>query len=112
MPIIISILNNIAFVNFYENNYLTPFNRYILDKIQKLITFFDNVCEVTLPPFIEQLINDNLPKDYKYDYFNENPEEDFVYKNICFNIDELYCLVYNADKFKDEININKDIKII
>ena len=109
MPIIISILNNIAFVNFYENNYLTPFNRYILDKIQKLITFFDNVCEVTLPPFIEQLINDNLPKDYKYDYFNENPEEDFVYKNICFNIDELYCLVYNADKFKDEININKDI---
>ena len=39
----------------------------------------------------------------------ENPEEDFLYRNICFNIDELYYLVYINDKFKNEININKDI---
>ena len=39
----------------------------------------------------------------------ENPEENIVYRNICFNIEELYLLISNAEKFKDFISIDKRI---
>ena len=79
------ILNNITLGNFFEKNFYTPFNMYILEKMPKLISFFDNVCEVTLPPFIEQLINDNLPQDYKYDYLKK------ILKKIFYI--EIYALI-------------------
>ena len=63
----------------------------------------------SVPPFIEKLINDELPEDYEYDYFKENPEENILYRNICYNYDELYSLISNALKLKEEISINKNV---
>jgi hypothetical protein len=60
-----------------------------------------------LPPFIDNLINDKLPKDYKYDYFKEHPDENIFYRHICFNADILYSLIINANKIKDNINVKK-----
>ena len=103
------ILNNLVFGKLFESNYLTPFNWYIIEKMPKLIEFFNKISHVSLPSFINKLINDELPEDFKYDYFKENPEENILYRNICFNAEELYFLISNAEKFKDFICIDKKI---
>ena len=107
--IFLTILNNITLGNLFEQNIFTPFNLYIIEKMPKLIEFLNNICQATLPPFINKLINDELPENYEYDYFKENPDEDILYRNICYNIDELNSLITNAEKFKDEITIDKKI---
>ena len=73
----------------------------------QLIKFFNNICQVTIPSFIDKLINDKLPEDYIYNYFEENPNENIFYRQICFNTDIIYSLVINADKCKDEIIFDK-----
>ena len=57
------ILNNLVFGKLFENNNLTPFNWYIIEKMPKLIEFFNKISNVSLPSFINKLINDELPKD-------------------------------------------------
>ena len=71
--------------------------------------FFDNICQVSLSPFIDKFINNELPENYEYDYFKENPEEDILYRNIFYNLDELYILITNAEKCKDIISIDNRI---
>ena len=107
--ILLTILNNITLGKLFEQNIFTPFNWYILEQMPKLIQFLNNICEVRLPPFIDKLINDELPENYEYDYFKENPDEEILYRNICYNIDELYCLISNAEKFKDIISVEKKL---
>ena len=58
--IILTILNNMTLGELFESDCFTPFNWYIVEKIPKLIKFFDNICQINLPPFIEKLINDEL----------------------------------------------------
>ena len=105
--IIQNILQSLIYGRLLKLGHLTPFNWYIIEKIPKTIELINKVCQVPLPPFIEKLINDELPDDYTYDYFKENPEECFLFRNICFSIDQLYSLVSNAAKCKDEISIEK-----
>ena len=88
---------------FDELDNFVPFNTYFIEKMPQLIQFFNNICQVALPSFIDKLINDKLPEDYIYNYFEENPNENIFYRQICFNIDNIYSLVINADKCKDEI---------
>ena len=107
--IFLSILNNITLGELFEKNMFTPFNWYVIEKMPKLIQFLNNICQVTLPPFIEKFVNDELPEDYEYDYFKENPEEDILYRNICYNINELNSLISNAQKFKNDISIDKKL---
>ena len=98
--------------NFFdeENNYnYAPFNAYFIEKMPILLKFFDNLNQVVLPSFIEKFINDQLPEDYTYDYFKENPNEIIFYRQICFNADILYSLIINADKCKDKIICGKAI---
>ena len=73
----------------------------------KLIEFLDKISEVKLPNFIEKLINDELPDNYEYDYFQENPDEILMFRNICYNVEELYSLIINAEKCKDNISLSK-----
>ena len=105
--LIMTILNNITLGKLFEKNFYSPFNWYIIEKMPQLLKFLDDICEVSLPPFIEKLINDELPEDYQYDYFEENPEETILFRSIGYNINELYSLVTNAEKFKDEITLDK-----
>ena len=106
---IISILNKLLRGILYEKSNLTPFNWYIIEKMPKILDFFNKLCQVSLPNFIDKLLNDKLPENYEYEYFKENPNKNFLYRNICFNIDELYSLVMNAEKCKNNISIDKVI---
>ena len=107
--LIMTILNNITFGKLFVNNFYSPFNWYIIEKMPQLLKFLDDICEVSLPPFIDKLINDELPEDYQYDYFAENPEETILFRSICYNINELYSLVTNAEKFKEDITLDKKV---
>ena len=107
LQIIIFLLYNIIFGDLISEKNTTPFNWYMIEKMPKLLKFFNNICEVNLPSFIEKLINDNLPENYEYDYFKENTGETILYRNIFYNIDELYALVTNAEKCKENISINE-----
>jgi nucleoid DNA-binding protein len=109
LNILFSILKNLCTGNLFKENSYTPFNWYIIEKMPKIFEFYKNLCNVNLPNFIEQLIDDQLPKEYEYDYFKENPQERFIYKNICFNIDELYCLVCNMEKCKGKLSMNEKV---
>ena len=107
--LIMTILNNITLGKLFEKNFYSPFNWYIIEKMPQLLKFLDDICEVALPPFIDKLINDELPEDYQYDYFAENPEETILFRSISYNINELYSLVTNAEKFKDDITLDKKV---
>ena len=109
LQLIIIIMHNLIIGQLFEKNHYTPFNWYIIEKMPQLLEFFDNLCQIKLPNFIDRLINERLPHDYEYDYFRENPEENILYRNVCYNPEELYSLIINFDKFKDEINIDKKI---
>lgn len=50
-----------------------------------------------------------MSNDYEYDYFKENPEENIFFINIYFNIKELYCLIINSEKCKDNISVPSKI---
>ena len=105
--IIVQIINKLLKGKLYEKNSYTPFNWYIIEKMPKVFEFLNKICQVSLPSFIDKLLNDELPENYEYDYFKENPNEKILFRNICFNIDELYCFIKNAEKCKDEISIDK-----
>ena len=69
-----SILEQFTLRNLYKNTeYLIPFNYFFIQKLPQLNELYNKICQVELPSFIEKLINDELPEDYKYDYFKENP---------------------------------------
>jgi hypothetical protein len=91
-----------------ENGDYSPFNWYFLDKMPEALKFFENVAKVKLPPFIEKLINGNLTNDFKFDYFNENPEEVIFHRSICFSVDDLFVLLSNMDKCKEKLFADKN----
>jgi hypothetical protein len=75
----------------------------------ELLELFEEIINVKLPPFIEKIINDELPDDYEYDFFRENPEEVVFHRSACFTVDDLYLLLELLDKNKKSIfNNNKD----
>ena len=79
----------------------------IIEKMPKVFEFYNKISQVTLPNIIQKLLNDKLPENYEYDFFKENPNKSILYRNIYFNIDELYSLISTVEKYKDEINIDK-----
>ena len=94
-----------------EGDY-TPFNWYFIDKIQDVYAFFDYVTQVKLPPFIEKLINNELPKSFVYNYFKENPEEGFFHRSICFSFKDLCAILNNMKILKEKIFVSEDTKYI
>ena len=91
---------------FYVNDEFVVFNNFLIEKLPDLKKFFNIITKVTLPTFIEDLINDKLTENYEYDYFEENKEENIFYRAICFNTDILYSLIENAEKCKDKLLFN------
>ena len=90
-----------------EGDY-TPFNWYFIDKIQEVYQFFENVTQVTLPPFIEKLINNELPKSFTYNYFKENPEEGVFHRSICFSFKDLCVILNNMKDLKERLFSNDE----
>ena len=97
-----------------DNFNLTPFNWYFIEKMPKLFDFYENVIKIEFPKFIEKLVNGQLPENYKYDYFNENPDEIISHRSICFSISDTNCIIKNMGKcknilFPENNNINNNI---
>ena len=106
------------FVKFYSgqlfpndeiHSYYTPFNIYFLEKMPDIINIFEEIQNVALPNFIEKLLNDELPGDFKFNYFNENPDEIIFHRSICFTIDDVSAIIktigLNKEMyFTDQIN--------
>ena len=116
LKIISSILDKFVSGMFYTtNNYefnFTPFNWYFLNNSNKLFDIFKDLIKVRFPLFIDNLINNRLPSDYKYDYFKENPDEVINFRSIFFNLEQVEALVQTMNASKGEIfKVRKNIRI-
>ena len=96
------------FIDGWNEGDYTPFNWYFIDKIQTVYQFFDNVTQVTLPSFIEKLINNELPKSFEYNYFKVNPDEGVFHRSICFSIYDLCAILDNMKEIKEKLFITED----
>ena len=101
------------FINNEEESDYTPFNWFFLDKIDDILLIFNNVINVNLPDFIENYINDKLPNDYEYDYFNENKDQIYASISIPFSFNNLFYLIRGLEKSNDLFQKkNKNIILI
>lgn len=109
LKVINSIIHKFISGHFYkssnESNY-TPFNWYFIEKMKQLLQIFDSIKKVRLPIFIDKFINGELPEDYEYNYFKENPEEIICHRSILFNLHQAKVLISVMDKYKAEIFTN------
>ena len=95
-PIILRLVSGRLYTNAGTHFHYTPFNWFFLDIMPSVIKFFDYVTnKVKLPFFIEDCLEDKLDKNFKYDYFEENPDEVICHRSICFNIYDINCLLEN-----------------
>jgi hypothetical protein len=90
-----------------KNICFTPFNLYFLEKMDNLFNIFENTIKVNLPSFIDKFINNELPSDYHYNYFTENPDEIITHRSILFNLDQAKALLQTINKIKKEIFCDK-----
>ena len=101
-PIILQLVSGRLYRNGGSHSDFTPFNWFFLDQMPSVLKFFDYITnKVKLPNFIEQCINDKLDENFKYNYFQENPEEVICHRSICFNIYDINCLLDNIKKCED-----------
>ena len=101
---LLNIFNKLFSGNLYTNTdddyNLTPFNWYFIDKIPKIFEFYDNIIKIKLPNFIEKIINEQSDDNYKYEYFNENPQQIIAHRSILFSLNDLSCLIKNINNCK------------
>ena len=101
-----------TFINNEDDNCdYTPFNNYFLEKMPMVLKFFNSITKVTLPSFIDKLINGNLPNDFIFNYFEENPEEVFFHRSICFNFDVFSILISNIRKCENILFNNENSQL-
>ena len=104
---------NLSLPNGESEKNFTLFNRYILNNIEKIFFFHENVISISLPSFIDKYINNQLSADYMYDYFDENPEEIYANISICFTLTNLFNIINTFKKNENEffsIENNKNNK--
>ena len=80
-----------------ESDY-TPFNWYFIDKMPEVLKFFESITKVTLPSFVEKIINDQLSENYELNYFDENKNEVIFHRSICFTLKDLCALLESMKK--------------
>jgi hypothetical protein len=117
LEIISKIINNFVSGNLYQNNKeeesFMPFNIYFIEKMPELIQIFEGILKVELPSFIENFINDNLPEDFEYNFFQENPDEVVFHKSACFTVEDIYLIIELMEKnskniFPKNKNLNEE----
>ena len=111
LKIISEILHKFTLGEFYKSKdkdiCFTSFNLYFLEKMDKLFNIFENIIKVNLPSFIDKFINNELPSDYHYDYFIENPDEIITHRSILFNLEQAKALLLTINKLKKDIFFDK-----
>ena len=108
LEIINTVLEQLVSGKFFlnRNSDYSAFNWYFLEKMPEIIKLFEDLTKVRLPSFIEELLYDKLDKNYKYDYFKENPDEIMYHRSICFNLYNIDSIINSLDKCKNKIFIN------
>ena len=108
--IILQFVSGSFFKNNLKNGDFTFFNRFFVEKIPKFFQFFENLTKVELQSFIEKFIKDELPNNYQYDYFKENPDKLLFHRSICFNLYDLTALLDNIENCKNKLFVNEKTK--
>ena len=107
LNLISNIILKLTSGNLFEDNNLesdfTPFNWFFLDKMPSLLNFFGHITKVSLPNFIDKLVNNKLEPDYRFDYFKENPDEVVTQISICYNVDNLVTILNCIENHKEEV---------
>ena len=107
LKVIGDIINKLASGNFYksinEENLFTPFNWYFIDKMNNLFDIFIHLTKARLPSFIEKFVNNELPEDFEYDYFKENPDEVLYQRSIFYNLFQVRTIIKTINQIKDKI---------
>ena len=88
---------------------LTPFNRFFIEQMPKTISLFESLTKVQLPSFLEKYINNELPENYEFDYFMENPDEIIYHRSICYNFDNIFIIVNNLHSLKNKILLSDNL---
>ena len=105
LQVICDIINKFVSGKFYicDNGEFAPFNWYFIEKSEKIYKIFKCASNVTLPSFIEDYINNKLPNNFKYDYFEQNKDELINFRSIFFNINDALALINGMNKCQTEI---------
>ena len=113
LKIIIDIFVNFIMGKLYfdnENIYLSPFNRFFIEKMPDFINFIDNLINVNIPKYLENICNDN--NDYKFDIYNENHEDGFFERTICFTLEDFQDIIIHIQKNKTKIKTENNKKFL
>ena len=98
--VIVELLANMSLGNLFSNH-LSPFNFFIIEKLPTFIESFEKICEVNLPLYINQLLDGQLPKNYIFDFCEENKNQNFLYVNIFYTPNDLYYIIKSlGNKFE------------
>ena len=114
LKIVSNIISRLCLGRFYTSDYsngnYTLFNRFFMERMPDVFTFFDDVIDITLPENINNLINDQLQVDFQSSYFRDNPDDIFFHRSILFCFDSLYNIIDNMKKNKNILFVNKNKK--
>ena len=99
------------FYNDKKDGHFTAFNWIFLDKMEKILEFFESTINVNLPGFIEKFVTNKLPTNYEYDFYEENKEEIYANISICFNIKDLLLLIEGLKKSPEILDKTKNDKL-
>ena len=101
-PIILQLVSGRLYRNGGKHSNYTPFNWFFIDQMPSVLKFFEYMTnKVKLPAFIEKCLDDKLDENFKYDYFEENSDEVICHRSVCFNINDINCLLENMKNCMD-----------
>ena len=110
--ILLKLFSGTLFTNNSKDGNYTSFNKFFLEKMPQILSFFKETREVKLPSFIEKLAEDQLPINFEYDYFEQNKENIYAKVAIAFKISNLELLIKgiknSKDIFENKNNISKE----
>ena len=93
-----------------EIDFLSPFNRFFIEKMPDFINFIDNLININLPKYLENIIDDN--NNYEYDFYAENEEEGFYHREIFFTVDDIQDIIIHIQKNIGIIKNEKNKKFL
>ncbi|MCQ2816696.1 MAG: hypothetical protein MJ252_05445 [archaeon] len=110
LQIILSKLFSGSFFNEKDNSSYTPFNKYFIEFMPRVMKLFDSMLKVELPPLIRKLLRKEdgsfkiLPEEAEpYDYFKENPKEKIRHVSICYCLEDIETIMNLIKKNPDEL---------
>ena len=99
--ILLKLFSGTLFTNNNKDGNYTSFNKFFLEKMPQILSFFNETREVKLPIFIELLAENQLSDNFEYDYFEQNKESIYSKVVIAFKRSNLEILIKGIKNSKD-----------